>query len=287
MKRAHLGTCAGAVLALAVSSLGVTGTVQAAGSTSSSTRAPSSDHRADPGLRAGRAQGRDQHREQPGGARPPGPCASARSSSSSSRTCQRDVDGVEHVHYARTYAGLPVIGGDLSCTRPRPAGVADRRLGVDGSPIRVASTTPTVSADRGPRHPTTARSCSPRTTRRCSPGSRPSPAPPRTAPRSATSSTPTRAPASSSPCTPDQNDTGTGSSLYSGTVQPDHHCRRLGLDADRRHPRRSQDLRRHRHRQRDRLPAGHPVHRRRQRLGHRHHLEQAERRGRRPLRRRA
>ena len=29
------------------------------------------------------------------------------------RNVERDVDGVEHVHYDRTYRGLPVVGGDL------------------------------------------------------------------------------------------------------------------------------------------------------------------------------
>ena len=129
-----------------MSSLGVTGTVQAAGSASSSTRAPSSDHRADPGFGPAERKAAISTAKNRAG-------ATARSlrlgvkQQLIVRNVSRDVDGVEHVHYARTYDGLPVIGGDL-IVHETPAGRVRTVDWASRSPIRIASTTPTVSADR-------------------------------------------------------------------------------------------------------------------------------------------
>jgi Zn-dependent metalloprotease len=58
---------------------------------------------------------------------------------------QRDVDGIEHVRYERTYAGLPVVGGDLvvhqtAAGAPRTVDWASR------ADIDLGSTTPAVAA---------------------------------------------------------------------------------------------------------------------------------------------
>ncbi|WP_405021002.1 M4 family metallopeptidase [Kitasatospora sp. NBC_00070] len=58
-----------------------------------------------------------------------------------------DQDGSRHVRFDRTYAGLPVLGGDL-IVHLTPAGATrSTDLAVAG-PIAVGSTTPAVSADR-------------------------------------------------------------------------------------------------------------------------------------------
>ncbi len=141
----------------------------------------------------------------------------------------QDVDGTEHVRYDRTYAGLPVVGGDL-VVQQTPDRQARRSCGPTVDQIQVQTTEPpspgTPRSRRGqaqptsrPAPPTRRRSCTPPSTPPSSPGRPPSPAPSRTARRSATSSTPTRAPASSSAgCRRSWTPTAPGSSLYSGTV---------------------------------------------------------------------
>ena len=56
----------------------------------------------------------------------------------------RDTDGTEHVRYDRTYAGLPVIGGDMVVHRD-PSGALQTTRATNAR-ITVASTTPSVSA---------------------------------------------------------------------------------------------------------------------------------------------
>lgn len=61
------------------------------------------------------------------------------------KSVQRDVDGLEHVRYQRTYAGLPVIGGDL-VVHQNKAGNPQTVDWASRADIRVASVRPTVSA---------------------------------------------------------------------------------------------------------------------------------------------
>ena len=59
---------------------------------------------------------------------------------------ERDADGTEHLHYDRTYAGMPVVGGDL-IVHTSPSG---RTVGVDATtegPIRGVATKAAVGAD--------------------------------------------------------------------------------------------------------------------------------------------
>ncbi|MDQ6642385.1 MAG: M4 family metallopeptidase, partial [Actinomycetota bacterium] len=63
------------------------------------------------------------------------------------KNVQRDIDGVEHVHYNRTYAGLPVIGGDLVVHQDK-AGNPQTVDWASRADIKVASLTPTISAAR-------------------------------------------------------------------------------------------------------------------------------------------
>jgi Zn-dependent metalloprotease len=63
------------------------------------------------------------------------------------KNVQRDVDGVEHVRYERTYAGLPVIGGDLVVHETK-AGAPRTVDWASHADIKVASVKPTVSAAR-------------------------------------------------------------------------------------------------------------------------------------------
>jgi Zn-dependent metalloprotease len=58
---------------------------------------------------------------------------------------QRDVDGVEHVRYERTYAGLPVIGGDL-VVHETPSGTPKTVDWASKADLALASTAPTVAA---------------------------------------------------------------------------------------------------------------------------------------------
>ena len=58
---------------------------------------------------------------------------------------ERDADGAQHVHYDRTYAGMPVLGGDL-IVHSDPDG---RKVGVDATtdgPISGVAAKPAVSA---------------------------------------------------------------------------------------------------------------------------------------------
>ncbi|MEU0009020.1 M4 family metallopeptidase [Streptomyces sp. NPDC006314] len=62
----------------------------------------------------------------------------------------RDVDGTVHTRYERTYAGLPVLGGDLvvhTATSGRTEGVTKAAK----SAIKVASLTPQISAAKAER----------------------------------------------------------------------------------------------------------------------------------------
>ena len=67
---------------------------------------------------------------------------------------QRDVDGVEHVRYERTYAGLPVIGGDL-VVHQTEAGAPQTVDWASKADIDLKSTSPSVAATEvrgnGPR----------------------------------------------------------------------------------------------------------------------------------------
>ncbi|WP_200948448.1 MULTISPECIES: M4 family metallopeptidase [unclassified Kitasatospora] len=58
-----------------------------------------------------------------------------------------DQDGSRHVRYDRTYAGLPVLGGDLIVHLAPGGATKSTDRAVPGS-IAVGSTTPSVSADR-------------------------------------------------------------------------------------------------------------------------------------------
>jgi Zn-dependent metalloprotease len=57
----------------------------------------------------------------------------------------RDTDGTEHVRYHRTYAGLPVIGGDL-VVQQTPAGSVQSVDWASRDQIKVPSTTPRLTA---------------------------------------------------------------------------------------------------------------------------------------------
>jgi Zn-dependent metalloprotease len=62
----------------------------------------------------------------------------------------RDADGAEHVRYERTYAGLPVIGGDL-VVHESPGGEIRDVSWASRDRIAVPSTTPEVSAEQADR----------------------------------------------------------------------------------------------------------------------------------------
>ncbi len=127
-----------------MSSLGVTGTAQAASTAPSTT--PTSDHRADPAFGPAQRKAAISTAKSHVGATARALRLGAKQQLTVTNV-SRDVDGVEHVHYARTYAGLPVIGGDL-VVHETPSGAVRTVDWASRSPIRVASTTPTVSADR-------------------------------------------------------------------------------------------------------------------------------------------
>jgi Zn-dependent metalloprotease len=57
----------------------------------------------------------------------------------------KDVDGTLHTRYERTYAGLPVLGGDL-IVHTSPAGKAEGVTKANSNTIKVASLTPKVTA---------------------------------------------------------------------------------------------------------------------------------------------
>ena len=60
---------------------------------------------------------------------------------------QRDVDGVEHVRYERTYAGLPVVGGDL-VVHQTESGAPQTVDWASKADIALGSTAPTVAASK-------------------------------------------------------------------------------------------------------------------------------------------
>jgi Zn-dependent metalloprotease len=111
MLRAHGLVGAGAAASLVMAGLTSTAPVQAAPAVHP-VRSDKGLHRADPGF--GSSQRAAAKRE--AASRVGKTAASLRLGRSESlvvRDVERDVDGVEHVHYDRTYQGLPVIGGDL------------------------------------------------------------------------------------------------------------------------------------------------------------------------------
>ncbi len=55
------------------------------------------------------------------------------------------TDGVFYVAYERTYAGLPVVGGDFVAVVDRAGVVADQSMAEMAGPIDLASTTPSLS----------------------------------------------------------------------------------------------------------------------------------------------
>ncbi len=111
MLRAHGLVGAGAVASLVVAALTSNAPVQAAPA-APQVRSDKGLHRADPAF--GSSQRSAAKRE---AASRVGKTVSAlrldRGESLVVRDVERDLDGVEHVHYDRTYQGLPVIGGDL------------------------------------------------------------------------------------------------------------------------------------------------------------------------------
>ena len=111
MLRAHGLVGAGAAASLVMAGLTSTAPVQAAPAVHP-VRSDKGLHRADPGF--GSSQRAAAKRE--AASRVGKTAASLRLGRSESlvvRDVERDVDGVEHVHYDRAYQGLPVIGGDL------------------------------------------------------------------------------------------------------------------------------------------------------------------------------
>ena len=111
MLRAHGLIGAGAVASLVIAGLTSTAAVQAAPA-APQVRSDNGVHRADPAFgsrqRAAAAREAASHVGKT--------VAALRLGGGESlvvRNVERDVDGVEHVHYDRTYQGLPVIGGDL------------------------------------------------------------------------------------------------------------------------------------------------------------------------------
>ena len=111
MLRAHGLVGAGAVASLVMAGLTSTAPVQAVPA-AHQVRSDKGLHRADPAF--GGSQRAAAKRE--AASRVGKTAASLRLGSSESlvvRDVERDLDGAEHIHYDRTYQGLPVIGGDL------------------------------------------------------------------------------------------------------------------------------------------------------------------------------
>ncbi|MGV9249497.1 M4 family metallopeptidase [Streptomyces sp. NPDC003710] len=71
------------------------------------------------------------------------------------RDVVKDGDGTLHTRYARTYAGLPVLGGDLVVDTAR-SGQTQRVLKATQATIKVASLTPTVTAAKAEKQALTA-----------------------------------------------------------------------------------------------------------------------------------
>ncbi|MFV0133540.1 M4 family metallopeptidase [Streptomyces sp. HMX87] len=66
------------------------------------------------------------------------------------RDVVKDRDGTVHTRYERTYAGLPVLGGDLVVTATA-AGKTEKVVKATRAAIKPATLTPKVSADRAER----------------------------------------------------------------------------------------------------------------------------------------
>ena len=154
MSRAHLGILSGAVTVLVVGSMGlpVTPAVATAPSPLSSTimtrSSGPSGHRADPGYTP-------QERRAAVSAAQADRGATARALHLGAREAlqavdvQRDADGLQHARYTRTFAGLPVIGGDLvvhenAAGAPRTVDWATRHA------LKLSSTQASVPASSTP-----------------------------------------------------------------------------------------------------------------------------------------
>ncbi len=134
MKRASLGISALGIAALALTPLAVTGTAQAAGADPDKTFGPAERSAAMVQARVDRS---DVAKALRLGAK----------ESLQVRDVVRDANGVEHVRYDRTYAGLPVIGGDLIVHETRQGDIKSVTWASDRA-IEVSSTKPLVSAER-------------------------------------------------------------------------------------------------------------------------------------------
>ena len=149
------------------------------------------------------------------------------------RDVVKDGNGTVHTRYERTYAGLPVLGGDLVVETAK-SGATKAVVKATRAAIKPATTTAAVPAakaekqalaaakaedakspdvNRAPRKVIWAaqRQARPSPTRRSSAASR------RTAPRTSCTSSPTPPPARSSTSTR-AIETGTGNTMYSGSV---------------------------------------------------------------------
>ena len=181
----------------------------------------------------------------------------------------RDADGAEHVRYERTYDDLPVVGGDLVVAQTTDGDIRQ----VDwASPdeIKVASTQAAAAAPDGARKVVYAADHG-----RSSPGRPRSPAPSderHPGPRPRLHRRPHRQAARPAPA--DRRGQRHRQLAVQRHGHDPEHAVRVDLQPDRRHPRRPLDVRRQ---QLHLDEPGHAVHRRRQRLGHRHHLEPADR----------
>ncbi|MEU8589942.1 M4 family metallopeptidase [Streptomyces sp. NPDC048664] len=67
------------------------------------------------------------------------------------RDVVKDADGTLHTRYERTYAGLPVLGGDLIVDTSR-AGATQQVIKASQAAIQVASLTPAVAAATAEKH---------------------------------------------------------------------------------------------------------------------------------------
>ena len=111
MLRAHGLVGAGAVASLVMAGLTSTAPVQAT-PTVHQVRSEKGPHRADPAF-GGSQRAAAKHEAASRAGKTAASLRLGRSESLVVRNVERDVDGAEHVHYDRTYQGLPVIGGDL------------------------------------------------------------------------------------------------------------------------------------------------------------------------------
>ena len=152
MKRLF-GVASALTLGLVVATLAPRGAVGSAGGSGSPTVRADAGHRADPRFGPSErraAESRAQQRSNSVAARLGLPDTQRLVV----RNVERDTDGTEHVHYDRTYRGLPVVGGDL-IVHQSPAGTirstdwgAARRLGGVATVARISATTARGSNDR-------------------------------------------------------------------------------------------------------------------------------------------